>query len=121
MAIQFPGMVPMTYAAAPDYTKAAAGMGTALQKLAPAPNPQTPGAPMDISPAATNAGTNMPQQPGLLAALRGMSPQSILDQLRNMSAGGQSVIPQGMPGSAALSSAGMLGPGAPPPPLPPIY
>jgi hypothetical protein len=121
MAMQFPGMTPLTYAAAPNYAQAAQGLGSALQKIAPKPAVPTAPAPMDISPAATNAGTNVPQ-PGLLDALKGMSPQSILDRLRAMSAGGQSVMPQGMPGSAALDSAGMLTPGpVAANPLGPVY
>lgn len=76
--------------------------GTALS--APPAGP----APMDISPGATNAGANV-AQPGIMAALKGLSPQAILDQLRAMSAGGQSVA-AGLPGSAALDGAGMLAP-----------
>ena len=49
-----------------------------------------------------------PAQPGILDALKGMQPQQILDVLRNMSAGGQKVIPPGMPGAAALQGAGMI-------------
>lgn len=113
MAVQFPGMVPMSFAQSPSMATQLQGLGKSLQGLAP--KPAVPGAapvgpaPMDISPAATNAGTNIPQ-PSIMAALKGMSPQGILDQLRTMSAGGQQVIPPGMPGSVALDSAGMLSP-----------
>lgn len=110
MAVQFPGMMPLTYAQSPDMGTQLAGLGKSLQGLAPKPAlPGAPGAPMNISPAATNAGTNVPQ-PGIMAALKGLSPQQILDQLRGMSAQGQQVVPPGMPGSAALDSAGMLSP-----------
>lgn len=104
-------MIPLQYAQSPSMNTQLQALGKSLQGLAPKPGAQpavpTGPAPMDISPAATNAGTNVPQ-PGIMDALKGMSPQSILDRLRQMSAGGQQVIPQGMPGSAALDSAGML-------------
>lgn len=105
-------MAPMQFAQAPAVNPQFAALGKSLQGLAPKPGvPPAGPAPMDISPGATNAGTNMPQ-PGILDALRGMSPQSILDKLRAMSAGGQQVVPPGMPGSAALDGAGMLTPPA---------
>lgn len=113
MAIQsqFPGMVPLQYAQSPTMGAQLQGLGKAFQGLAPRPGaasvvPQ----PMNISPDATNAGTNMPGS-GILDAIRGMSPQAILDRLKTMSAPAQP-MPQGMPGSVALDGAGML---APPP------
>lgn len=114
--MQFPGMMPLQYAQSSPLTDSLKKLNTTLGQptAAPATTPApAPGpAPMDISPAATNSGTNMPQ-PGIMAALKGLSPQQILDQLRSMSANGQSVAPQGMPGSAALDSAGMLSPDVP--------
>lgn len=105
-------MAPMQFAQSPAMGPQLQALGKSLQGLAPkpaVPAAPTAAAPMDISPAATNAGTNV-AQPGIMAALRGLSPQAILDQLRAMSAGGQQVIPPGMPGSAALEGAGMLTP-----------
>lgn len=85
---------------------AAGGPNGPQPLVAPGVTPQGPtqaGAPMG-SPAAA------PGQPtGILQALQGLQPQQILDVLRGMSANGQKVIPPGMPGSAALGSAGMLG------------
>ena len=50
----------------------------------------------------------MPQYGGIADYLRNLPPMANLDILRRMSQTGQSVIPPGMPGSAALQS-GMLG------------
>ena len=129
--MKFQGMMPLEYAQTPDMNPQLQALGKSLQGLQPKPGyvpSAAPGpAPMNISPAATNVGTNIPQ-PGIMAALKGLSPQAILDQLRAMSAGGQQVIPPGMPGSVALQGAGMLTPnqmaapdgGAPMQPLLPI-
>lgn len=107
-------MMPLQYAQSPSVASRLTGLGTALRGLSPAQGTQGGGAPgvpapMDISPGATNAGTNMPTMPGsgILDAIRGMSPQAILDRLKTMSAPAQP-MPQGMPGSVALDSAGML-------------
>lgn len=109
--MQFPGMIPLQFAAAPTVNPQFAALGKSLAGLAPKPAAAPPAgpAPMDISPAATNAGTNMQPQPsGILGAIKGMSPQGILDMLKGMSANGQQVVPQGAPGQAALDGAGML-------------
>lgn len=108
--MQFPGMPQMQFAPAVSLIDRLKQLGATAQPMAKAAGaalgaPPTAGTPMNINPAATNAGTNIPQ-PGLMDALKGMSPQSILERLRSMSAGGQQ--PMGLPGSAALDSAGML-------------
>lgn len=80
------------------------------------PSGPAPLAPPNANPAAAGAPGSpyagpvnpTPQAPGIMEALKGMSPQGILDVLRNMSAQGQKVIPPGMPGSAALTGAGMI-------------
>lgn len=109
--MQFPGMMPLQYLDSPTVGSQLPALGKALQGLNARPGaaqPPTGPAPMDISPAATNAGTNTPQPSGILAAIRGMQPQGILDMLKNMTANGQQVIPQPIPGMAALQGAGML-------------
>jgi hypothetical protein len=50
-------------------------------------------------------GQSVSAQPSILDAIKGMQPTQIMDVLRNMSNRGQSV---GVPGSAAMNSAGML-------------
>lgn len=72
--------------------------------VAPGGNMPLPGTPGSAAygPAAPAA------QPGLMDALRGLSPPQILDRLRAMSANGQQVTPPGMPGSVALQSAGLI-------------
>jgi len=88
----------------------AAGPTAAGGPSGPAPLAPPNAAPaMAGSPGSPYAGPVNPQaQPGIMDALKGMQPQQILDVLRNMSAGGQKVIPPGMPGSAALAGAGLL-------------
>lgn len=66
-----------------------------------------------VAPGTTPMGPPMPgaapaPSPSLVDAVRGMAPQQILDVLRNMSLGGQKVIPDGQPGSVALQGAGMM-------------
>lgn len=110
----FPGMTPLTYAPAPDFNAQLATLGKTLQgakpgiaKLggaltppaSPTMPPGTPGAPMNIA-----LGAN---QPGLMDALKGMSPQQILAALQGTSQA-PTPPPAGLPGSAALDSAGML-------------
>lgn len=114
--MQFPGMPQMQFAPSVSLIERLKQFGTAAQPIAKAAGstmnaPPTAGTPMDISPAATYAGTNtapggMPMT-GILGLMQGMQPQGILSLLQRMS--GNGAAPQiGVPGSAALDSAGML-------------
>lgn len=103
-------MTPMQFAPAAslaDQLKQFGKTAAPLAKAAGAPAaPPTAGTPLNISPQATNAGTNVAPSAGMgiLGLMQGMKPQSILSMLQQMSAGGQ----PGLPGSAALDNAGML-------------
>lgn len=88
-----PGAVGMTAAGSPNGPQPLVTPGTV---------PQGPPAPSVGAPGAIGG------QPSIIDAMRGMQPTQILDVLRNMSRGGQQVVPPGMPGSAALAGAGML-------------
>lgn len=108
-------MTPMQFAPAAslaDQLKQFGKTAAPLAKAAGAPAvPPTAGAPLNISPQATNAGTNAtpPAGMGIMSLLQGMKPQGILSMLQQMSAGGRA----GLPGSAALDGAGMLSPQPP--------
>lgn len=108
--VALPTMAPMSFAPSVSLADQLKQLGTMARPAAKMAGtalraPPTAGAPMNIGPAATNAGTNMPQ-PGIMQALQGMSPQGVLGALRGIA--GQPA--PGLPGSVALQSAGMLSP-----------
>jgi hypothetical protein len=98
-----PGAEGMTSVGGPNGPMPVVAPGT----VAPAaPNPGQAGS-MQAGPLAPGQQFSAPQ-PSILDALKGMQPPQIMDVLRRMSSQGQSIQPPGMPGSAALSSAGLL-------------
>jgi hypothetical protein len=92
---------------------AAAPAGPQMVPPAAPPAPTTPPIPLpQIVPAPPQPGVNPTQN---------MTPPQMLDWLKRMTGAGQSVIPPGQPGSAALQGAGLLpsSPGFGPPPMMP--
>ena len=124
-----PGAEGQTAAGGPGPYRQLVAPGTPGPSVAPAAaalaGPQM--APQGAAPVApTTPPISLPQiipaqQPGVNPT-QNMTPVQTLDWLRRMTGTGQSVIPQGQPGSAALTGAGLLpsSPGFGPPPGMPV-
>jgi hypothetical protein len=120
-----PGAQGPTSAGGPQGPMPLVAPGTPGPSVAPAAAaPPVPPPPVTTPPVQLPQIVPAPPQQGVNPT-QNMTPPQQLDWLRRMTGIGQSVIPPGMPGSAALSGAGLLpsspGFGAPPMmPQPPI-
>ena len=94
-----PGAVGPTSAGGPQ-----GPMPLAPPAAAPA---QPPAAAPGVPPPQMTPPLQPPPGPSVADATRNMTPPQLLDWLKRMTGAGQQVIPPGMPGSAALSSAGL--------------